>query len=104
MRDSGEKQPQIDDYFIPDLCRGQGLLGLLVIAGLMAVLMTLVRSGIWAFDFILLGKAALQIFWIASYRPCFYARPAASLFIARFVRSLLSTLYWYWQQRRFAPP
>ena len=65
MRDSGEKQPQIDDYFIPDLCRGQGLLGLLVIAGLMAVLMTLVRSGIWAFDFILLGKAALQIFWIA---------------------------------------
>ena len=46
MSDSGEKQPQIVDYFIPDLCRGQGLLGLVVIAGLMAVLITLVRSGI----------------------------------------------------------
>lgn len=65
MSDSGEKQPQIVDYFIPDLCRGQGLLGLVVIAGLMAVLITLVRSGISAFDFILLGKISLEIFCIA---------------------------------------
>ena len=65
MSDSGEKQAQIDNYFIPDLCRGQGLLGLLVIAGLFAVLMTLMRTGISAFDFLLLAKVALQVFWIA---------------------------------------
>jgi two-component system sensor histidine kinase AlgZ len=65
MSDSGEKQAQIDNYFIPDLCRGQGLLGLLVIAGLFAVLMTLMRTGISAFDFLLLAKISLQVFWIA---------------------------------------
>ncbi len=65
MSDSGEKQAQLDNYFIPDLCRGQGLLGLLVIAGLFAVLMTLMRSGISAFDFLLLGNIALEIFFIA---------------------------------------
>jgi len=65
MSDSGKKQAQIDNYFIPDLCRGQGLLGLLVIAGLFAVLMTLIRTGISAFDFLILAKVALQVFWIA---------------------------------------
>lgn len=65
MSDLGEKQLQLDEYFIPDLCRGQGLLGLLVIAGLFAVLMTLMRTGISAFDFLLLAKVALQVFWIA---------------------------------------
>lgn len=65
MSDSGKKQAQLDNYFIPDLCRGQGLLGLLVIAGLLAVLMTLMRSTISAFDFVFLGKVVLEIFWIA---------------------------------------
>ena len=65
MSDSGKKQAQLDNYFIPDLCRGQGLLGLLVIAGLLAVLMTLVRTGISAFDFLFLAKISLEIFWIA---------------------------------------
>lgn len=65
MSDSGKKQAQLDDYFIPDLCRGQGLLGLLVIAGLLALLITLVRSDIFAFDFVSLGKISLEIFSIA---------------------------------------
>jgi len=65
MSDSEEKQAQLDNYFIPDLCRGQGLLGLLLIAVLFAVLMTLMRSDISAFDFMLLAKVALQVFWIA---------------------------------------
>ncbi len=65
MSDSGEKQAQLDNYFLPDLCRGQGLLGLLVTAGLLAVFMTLVRSGISAFDFLLLGQIAVEIFLIA---------------------------------------
>jgi two-component system, LytTR family, sensor histidine kinase AlgZ len=65
MSDSGEKQAQLDNYFIPDLCRGRGLLGLLVIAGLLAVLLTLVHSGISAFDFLFFGNIALEIFFIA---------------------------------------
>ena len=65
MSDLGEKQLQLDEYFIPDLCRGQGLLGLLVITGLFAVLMVFVRTGISAFDFLLFGKIALEVFWIA---------------------------------------
>lgn len=65
MSDYDEKKRQTDDYFIPDLCREHGLLGLLVVAALLAVLMTLVRTGISTFNFLLLGKIALEIFWIA---------------------------------------
>ncbi len=65
MSDSGEKQAQLDNYFLPDLCRGQGLLGLLLTAGLLAVFMTLVRSGISAFDFLFLAQVAVDIFFIA---------------------------------------
>jgi two-component system sensor histidine kinase AlgZ len=65
MSDSGAKQVQKGDYFIPNLCHGQGLLGLFVMAALLALLLALVHSGIADFDFIWLGKAALLIFWIA---------------------------------------
>jgi len=74
MRDSGENQTQIDDYFIPDLCRGQGLLGIFVIAALSAVLMALLHSGIGDFDFLWLGKIALLICWIALISALFLCR------------------------------
>ena len=74
MRDSGENQTQIDDYFIPDLCRGQGLLGIFVIAALSAVLMALLHSGISDFDFLWLGKIALLICWIALISALFLCR------------------------------
>jgi two-component system sensor histidine kinase AlgZ len=74
MRDSGENQTQIGDYFIPDLCRGQGLLGIFAIAALSAVLMALVNSGIGDFDFLWLGKIALLIFWIALISAMFLCR------------------------------
>ena len=74
MRDSGENQTQIDDYFIPDLCRGQGLLGIFVIAALSAVLMGLLHSGIGDFDFLWLGKIALLICWIALISALFLCR------------------------------
>jgi len=74
MSDSGEKQAQTDDYFIPNLCRGQGLLGLFVMAALLAVLMALVYSSIAAFDFLWLGKTALLIFWIAAISAVFLCR------------------------------
>lgn len=65
MSDSNKKKRQSDDYFIPDLCREQGLLSLLVIAGLLSVFMTLVRTDITGFNFLVLGKIALEIFWIS---------------------------------------
>ena len=74
MRDSGENQTQIDDYFIPDLCRGQGLLGIFVIAALSALLMALLHSGIGDFDFLWLGKIALLVCWIALISAAFLCR------------------------------
>jgi len=65
MSDSGENQTQIGNYFIPDLCRGQGLLGIFVIAALSALLMALVNNGIGDFDFLWLGKITLFVCWIA---------------------------------------
>jgi two-component system sensor histidine kinase AlgZ len=74
MRDSGANQSQIDDYFIPDLCRGQGLLGIFVIAALSAVLMALLQGGIGDFDFLWLGKVSLFISWIALISALFLCR------------------------------
>ena len=74
MSDSGENRTQIGDYFIPDLCRGQGLLGIFVIAALSAVLMALLHSGIGDFDFLWLGKITLLIFWIALISAIFLCR------------------------------
>ena len=74
MRDSGENQTQIDDYFIPDLCGGQGLLGIFVIAALSAVLMALLHGGIGNFDFLWLGKKALLICWIGLISAGFLCR------------------------------
>ena len=65
MSDSGEKHAQKRYYFIPNLCLGQGLLGLFVMAALLALLLTLVHSGVADFDFVWLGKAGLLIFWTA---------------------------------------
>ena len=74
MSDSGENPTQIGDYFIPDLCRGQGLLGIFVIAALSALLMALLHSDIGDFDFLWLGKVALLICWIALISAAFLCR------------------------------
>ena len=74
MSDSGTNQTQIGNYFIPDLCRGQGLLGIFVIAALSALLMALLHNGIGDFDFLWLGKIALLIFWIALLSAIFLCR------------------------------
>ena len=77
MSDYREKQPQLGDYFIPDLCRGRGLMELLLIAGLFTLLLTLMRTGISAFNFALLAKIGLQIFSTALLSAVFLcqARP-----------------------------
>lgn len=65
MSDSVKKTARTEDYLLPNLCQGEGLLGLLLLAGLLSVLTVLLRGGISAFDFVLFGKSALLAFWIA---------------------------------------
>ena len=38
------------DYFLPDLCRGEGLLGVVVISLLLSLLVAVARFGIADFD------------------------------------------------------
>jgi two-component system sensor histidine kinase AlgZ len=61
MSDSGEKQPNLGDYFIPNLCRGHGLPEMLVAAGLIGLLITLIHSGISSFDRVFFTQVALYI-------------------------------------------
>ncbi len=55
----------ITDGFLPDICRGQGLLAVIVLSELMAVLIVLVDSSLQHFDWILLAKTSLLTLWIA---------------------------------------
>jgi two-component system, LytTR family, sensor histidine kinase AlgZ len=64
MSDSRQKLAEFNDYFIPNLCRGEGLFGLLLMAALMSLMIALILSGLEHFDFVLLGKIALEVFWI----------------------------------------
>lgn len=65
MQASSGKSARNPDHLLPNLCHGEGLLGLLVIAALLAFMVALLRSGISGFDFTILGKAILLSFWIA---------------------------------------
>lgn len=53
------------DYFLPDLCRGEGLLGMVVISLLLSLLVVVARSGITAFDWTDFGNVAFLALWIA---------------------------------------
>ncbi len=60
LRDLG-----ISDGFLPDFCRGEGLLAAIVISQLIAILVVVVDSGLEHFDWVLLAKASLLTLWIA---------------------------------------
>lgn len=53
------------DGFLPNLCVGEGLLAVVVIAELMAILIVIVDTGLRYFDWMLLGKASMLTLWIA---------------------------------------
>jgi len=53
------------DYFLPDLCRGEGLLAVIVISLLLSVLIAVARSGIENFDWPGFGNIAFMAIWIA---------------------------------------
>jgi two-component system sensor histidine kinase AlgZ len=53
------------DFFLPDLCRGQGLGAVLIISELLALLITIAESGLQHFDWLKLSKVSLLSLWIA---------------------------------------
>ncbi len=53
------------DYVLPDLCRGEGLLGVVVIAELLALLITVVAGGLLPFNWVMLGQISVLALWIS---------------------------------------
>jgi two-component system sensor histidine kinase AlgZ len=53
------------DTFLPNFCRGQGLLAVIVISELLALLITVADSGLQNFDWVKLAKVSLLSLWIA---------------------------------------
>jgi len=53
------------DYLLPDLCRGEGLLGVVVISLLLSLLIAVARSGIIGFDWPNFANVAFLALWIA---------------------------------------
>lgn len=53
------------DYFLPDLCRGEGLLGVVVISLLLSLLVAVARSGVAVFDWTEFAGIAFMGLWIA---------------------------------------
>lgn len=53
-----------DDPLLPDFCRGEGLLLLIVSVQLLALFVVVVRSGMREFDWLLLGNSAFLALWI----------------------------------------
>ncbi|MDZ7684401.1 MAG: hypothetical protein U5O39_04855 [Gammaproteobacteria bacterium] len=56
--------PQSDDFFLPDLCKPQSLLFLVLIAELLVMVMVLLQSSLVDFDWQTLGIASLLTQWI----------------------------------------
>lgn len=54
-----------DGSFLPDFCRGQGLMAILVISQLLALLITLSSSGLEFFDWLSFSKVSLISVWVA---------------------------------------
>ncbi len=71
-----------EDYFLPDLCQGEGLLAVIVITLLLSFLIAVVSSGLYDFSWLLLGQVALLALWIA----------LASAFFLCLIRRYLSSL------------
>lgn len=74
------------DYFLPDLCRGEGLLAVIVIAELLAILLVLAQSGLAGFDWLALGNVSMMAMWIAL---------ASALVLCRCNKRLLGVSYIY---------
>ena len=52
------------DTFLPNFCRGQGLLTVIVISELLALMISVADSGLQNFDWVKLAKVSLLSLWI----------------------------------------
>ncbi len=52
-------------FVLPDFCRGEGLLSIIVIAELLAILIVISDSGVARFNWIQLGQVSMLALWIA---------------------------------------
>ena len=52
------------DYLYPNLCQGEGLLGVIVTAELLSILIVVVQGGLNQFDWTALGKISLMALWV----------------------------------------
>ncbi|MGV6807031.1 MAG: sensor histidine kinase [bacterium] len=62
--DSGEFETVQYQPLLPDLCKGDALFSVVIIAELMAILITVAGSGLMTFDWLLLSKASMAALWI----------------------------------------
>ncbi len=54
-----------EDYFLPDLCRGEGLFTVVILSELLAVLVTTASGGLFPLDWAMLARASMISLWIA---------------------------------------
>lgn len=64
MRAVSNSRADDRDFFLPDLCASQPLLLLIVVSQLMALVVTLARSGLTEFDWQVFGQAAFYALWV----------------------------------------
>lgn len=71
---------QPDDFFLPDLCKPQSILFLVLVAELLLMVMVLLQSRLVDFDWIKLGLASLLTQWIVLVSAALlcYLRPVLS--------------------------
>lgn len=79
------------DYFLPDLCRGQGLFAIIVIAELIAILLVLAQSGLAGFDWQALGTLSMMAMWISLVSALVLCQCNRWLLGVSYVRSALIT-------------
>ena len=58
------RHPRDADYLLPNLCQGEGLLGVVITAELLSILIVVVKSGVGSFSWLDLGMTSLMALWI----------------------------------------
>lgn len=61
---NGRRRPDDADYLLPNLCRGEGLLGVVVTAELLSLLIVVVGNGIGNFSWLDMGLTSLMALWV----------------------------------------
>lgn len=63
-RAEGVRRLADSDYLLPDMCRGEGLLGVVITAELLSIFIVIIESGVATFSWFRLGMTSLMALWI----------------------------------------